>query len=131
MQERMMQEDTVDVSTLLTDAGFGDPEPDHAWLHDEAFMRIVYAAMPAVYERYRDPENRAKGEPKLTALEAVKFLELAVYEAIEVLDEWRNHREGNGDPKAIRHELGDMVLTGLFAVACWDDLCRVYTEQGK
>lgn len=127
---------TVDLSTLLTDTGFGAPEPDHAWLHDEAFMRIVYAAMPAVYERYRDPDNRAKGEPVLTALEAFKHLELAAYEAIEVIAEWRKHREGNGDPASILHELCDMTLTGMFAAACWDDLARklsdgVYAEQGK
>lgn len=149
MQERMMQngdavsvqklfEEPVIISGLLSGTGriFAAPEPDHAWLHDEAFMRIVYASMPAVYERYRDPDNRAKGEPNLTALEAIKYLELAAYEAIEVLDEWRKHREGNGDPAAILHELSDMTLTGMFAAACWDDMARkladgVYAEQGK
>ena len=110
------------------------PAHDVTWQYNEAFMRIVNAAMPAVYERYRDPDNRAKGEPKLTALEAINFLEHAAYEAIEVLDEWRKHREGKGDPGAILHELCDMTLTGMFAAACWDDLARklsdgVYAEQ--
>ena len=110
------------------------PAHDVTWQYDEAFMRIVYAAMPAVYERYRDPENRAKGEPNLTAKDAIKHLELAAYEAIEVIAEWKKHRVGKGDPAAILHELGDMTLTGMFAAACWDDMARklsdgVYTDQ--
>ena len=99
-------------------------------------MCIVYAAMPAVYERYRDPDNRAKGEPNLTAKDAIKHLELSAYEAIEVIAEWKKHREGKGEPGAILHELADMTLTGMFAAACWDDLARkladgVYAEHGK
>jgi hypothetical protein len=126
-------EEPVILSGLLSGTGriFGDPEPDHAWLHDEGFMRIVYASMPAVYERYKDPDNRAKGEPDLTAKDAIKYLELAAYEAIEVLAEYKKHREGNGDPGAILHELSDMTLTGMFAAACWDDMARVYAEQGE
>ena len=135
MQERMMMEEpeTVSLGGLLSGTGriFGDPEPDHAWLHDEGFMRIVYASMPAVYERYRDPDNRAKGEPTLDASWAPRALELAAYEAIELIAEWKKHREGKGDPGAILHELSDMTLTGMFAAACWDDVARVYAEHGE
>jgi len=123
---------TLDASMIVARRLYAFP----AWTEDEAFMRIVNASMPAVYERYRDPDNRAKGEPDLTAKDAIDYLVLAAYEAIEVLNEWKKHREGKGDPAAILHELSDMTLTGMFAAACWDDMVRkmavgVYAEQAN
>ena len=120
---------TIDITALLAGRSAG-------WLNDPEFLAIIAPGIEAAHERYRDPDNRAKGEPHLTAKDAIKHLELAAYEAIEVLDEWRKHREGKGDPGAILHELADMTLTGMFAAACWDDMARrladgVYTEQDK
>lgn len=93
--------------------------PWPAWTQDEAFMRIVLAGMPAIYERYKDPKNRAKGEPGLDGSQCFESLGDLVEECVEVLLEYVKHRKGNGDPEKILYETGDVALTALRNAATW------------
>lgn len=89
------------------------------WFNDPAFMKIVNAGMPAIYDRYKDPKNRAKGEPVLESHWCLESLSLLADECRELTTEYIKHRYGVGESAAILHETGDVGLTALMNAATW------------
>lgn len=95
------------------------PDDIPEWFNDSSFMEIVKAGMPAIYDRYRDPKNRAKGEPVLEPYCCLESLALLAGECSELAEEYAKHRNGIGDSAAILHETGDVGLTALINAATW------------